>query len=117
MELWCNYIEERKCIDVIYADFSKSFDSVPHARLISKIESYGIAGKLLNWIKAFLGNRKQRVKKVKDCLSQWTDVTSAVPQGLVLGPILQMRDYASQIRTTWLELTIVGAKRPILHQI
>ena len=56
-------------------DFRKAFDSVPHARLISKIESYGITGKLLNCLKAFLGNRKQRVK-VNDRLSHWTGVMS-----------------------------------------
>ena len=76
------YIEEGKCIDVIYTDFSKAFGSDPHARLISKIESYGITGKLLNWIKAFLGNRKQRVN-VKDCLSQWTDVTRGYPRVII----------------------------------
>ena len=58
MELWCNYIEEGKCVDVLYT----AFDSVTHARLISKIETYGISGKLLDRIKAFIGNRKQRVK-------------------------------------------------------
>ena len=87
MELWCNYIEEGKCVDVLYTDFSKAFVSVPHTRLISKIETYGISGKLLDWINAFIGNRKQRVK-VKDCLSQWANVTSGVPRGSVLGRIL-----------------------------
>ena len=88
-----------RCIDVIYTDFPKAFYSVPHARLISKIESYGITGKWLNWIKAFLGNKKR--VKVKDCLSQWTDITNGVHQWSVLGPILfltYINDLPSQIQ-------------------
>ena len=42
-------------------DFSKAFDSVPHLRLLSKIESYGVQGSTLRWIKSFLTNRRQRV--------------------------------------------------------
>nr|XP_047141058.1 uncharacterized protein LOC124816081 [Hydra vulgaris] len=50
-----------KCVDVAFLDFSKAFDSVPHSRLLLKLKSFGIVGKLLQWCKAFLANRKQRV--------------------------------------------------------
>jgi hypothetical protein len=74
-------------IDTIYLDFSKAFDTVPHRRLIQKLECYGITGKLLKWIKSFLTNRKQRVA-LNGFLSMWKLVLSGVPQGSVLGPFL-----------------------------
>ena len=61
------------------------FDTVSHHKLIFKLESYGINGNLLGWIKAFLTNRLQRVQ-VGNCLSSLINVISGVPQGSVLGP-------------------------------
>ncbi len=55
------YIDEGHCVDMMYFDFAKAFDSVPNERLLRKIESYGIGGNFLNRIKSFLSNRKQRV--------------------------------------------------------
>ena len=46
-------------LDTIYFDFDKAFDSVPHKRLLGKLKSYGINGKVLQWIKAFLNNCRQ----------------------------------------------------------
>ena len=74
-------------IDAEYLDFHKAFDSVWHQRLHAKIAAYGFNGKVLDWIQAFLADRKQRVV-VNSCLSTWLKVLSCIPQGSVLGPIL-----------------------------
>ena len=73
--------------DIAYMDFQKAFDSVPHQRLISKLSSYGISGDLLTWLEAFLSHRRQRIA-VNNATSVWAPVTSGIPQGTVLGPIL-----------------------------
>ena len=62
---------------------SQGFDCVPHGRLLSKLQSYGIAGKLLDWIEDFLIDRKQRVC-IRDSFSEWINVTSGVPQAVFL---------------------------------
>ena len=74
-------------IDIIYTDFEKAFDKVPHKRLLSKLYSYGVNEELILWIKSFLCHRNQRIK-IKDALSSVKPVLSGIPQGTILGPIL-----------------------------
>ena len=76
-----------KQTDLILLDFSKAFDKVNHSKLIWKLHQYGIRGNALSWIQAFLGNRSQTVV-IEGEESGLVPVSSGVPQGSVLGPIL-----------------------------
>ncbi|KAL8600648.1 hypothetical protein ACOMHN_006714 [Nucella lapillus] len=78
MDTWTELLDSGSNVDVIYMDFQKAFDSVPHRRLILKLEAHGIKQQVLQWITAFLSNRKQQVV-LKDTHSQEADVTSGIP--------------------------------------
>ena len=73
--------------DIVYLDFAKAFDKVPIKKLLLKIRSLNVSGKVLAWISAWLLDRKQRVV-IGGKYSDWTEVVSGVPQGSVLGPLL-----------------------------
>lgn len=74
-------------VDAVYTDLAKAFDSVCHILLLKKLENYGISGSYLSWISSYLNGRTQYVRIGSHC-SRHIKVSSGVPQGSHLGPVL-----------------------------
>ena len=87
LEQWTMSLDSCKSVDVAYFDYAKAFDKVSHRLLIIKLRAYGISGKLLAWLEAYLLDRKQRVV-VGNAKSTWLEVVSGTTQGTVLGFLL-----------------------------
>ena len=83
---WATALDKGRQVDVVFLDFSKAFDKVNHAVLLQMLCNFGITGSLLQWCESYLSNRRQKV--VLDGISSsWSDASSGVPQGSLLGPL------------------------------
>ena len=87
MEQLTKLVDEGHSVDVVYCDFSKGFDVVPHKRLLAKCDGMGIRGRVLRWVEEWLTGRQQRVI-LNGQASEWMDVLSSVVQGSCMGPCL-----------------------------
>ena len=85
--IFCEALDKKKDIRLVFCDVSKAFDKVWHDGLLYKLQKIGIIGNLLNWFRNYLTNRKQRVI-IKGQSSEWGVIEAGVPQGSNLGPLL-----------------------------
>ena len=113
---WAKILDNRGQVDTFILDFEKAFGTPPHEFLKSKLFSYGIGGKTLNWKDSLLCFRQQRVV-VNGVKSDWAPVLSDVPQGTVLGPLLfslYINDISSDIES---EITLFADDCVCYHEI
>ena len=85
--IFCEALDMKKDVRIVFCDISKAFDRVWHEGLIYKLEAMGITGNLLSWFKNYLKDRQQRVI-IQGKTSSWGDIKAGVPQGSILGPLL-----------------------------
>ena len=87
LDEWTEALDKGEDTDVIYLDYQKAFDTVPHRRLMKKVQAYGFTENIEEWLSDFLTGRSQIVN-IKGEHSEAKNIKSGIPQGSVLGPFL-----------------------------
>ena len=111
---WANTLNNKGQTDIIFLDFSKAFDKISRTFLLSKLHYYGIGNHTLSWIGAFLSNRTQTTV-VNGVLASYVEVTSGVPQGSILGPMLFLL-YINDINNAITSQIKLFADDSVLHR-
>ena len=86
-EIYSNVDISEQVVDAVYLDFSKAFDKIDHNILLSKLSKIGVRGNMLKVLQSYLKNRQQFVD-IEGRASEYLWVSSGVPQGSILGPLL-----------------------------
>ena len=87
MDDWRIALDRGEHIGAVLIDLSKAFDSIDHALLLKKLQSYGVKGNEFNWFTNYLTSRKQRVS-LDGTYSDWANISKGVQQGSILGPLM-----------------------------
>ena len=87
IEKWCNSMDQGKSFGALLTDLSKDFDCLPHDLLAAKLSAYGFDNNSTRFLFDYLTNRKQRTK-IGQVYIPWDEITSAVSQGSILGPLI-----------------------------
>jgi len=95
-------VNEGLLVGSVFIDLSKAFDTLSHATLLNKLQSYGVEGEELNWMKDYLFSRKQYIQ-IESHISNLEPCYNGVPQGSILGPLLFLiffNDFQEQLQNT-----------------
>ena len=87
LDKWLKAMDQGKLAGALLTDLSKAFDCINHELLIAKLETYGFDKESLAYVYSYLSDRKQRTK-INTSFSEWAQISSGVPQGSILGPLL-----------------------------
>ncbi len=80
-------MDSKELTVIVLLDFSKTFDSIDHFKLLVKLQTLGLSHSALEWFRSYLTDRKQQVR-IGSVLSELGNITHGVPQGSILGPAL-----------------------------